>query len=165
MRLLVLAAATALLVVPPGLASGGRGAVPRTGDVLGTLVIPKLGVRAPMLEGTQPVQLNRGPSHYPWTWLPGEGETVAVAAHRTTRGAWFRRIDELERGDAIYVVMRPRFGGRSFRYRVTGRRAVRANAGRTLVRDIGLERLILTACHPPGSSAFRYAVFARPASR
>jgi len=35
--------------------------------------------------------------------LPGENGTVGIAGHRTTYGAPFRRIDELDRGDKIVV--------------------------------------------------------------
>ena len=139
--------------------------MPRRGDVLGTLVIPRLGIRTPLSEGVTRRQLARGPGHYPWTWLPGNGETVAVAGHRTTHGGPFRELPRLARGDAIYIVMRRRFGGRSFRYRVTGSALLPPDAGLSLVRDKGFERLVLTTCHPPGSANQRYAVFARPSSR
>ncbi len=153
----------ASLLVPPAVSAGGREAAPRPGDRLGTIVIPRLGVRLPLGEGVARRQLDRGPGHYPWTWLPGSGETVAIAGHRTTRGAPFRHLPRLARGDAIYIVLAPRFGGRSFRYRVTGETVLAPDEGLTLVRDKGYERLVLTTCHPPGSSAGRYAVFALPA--
>ena len=156
------------LLCSPASSAGERGAAatpPPLGTVIGTIVIPKLHVRELVREGTDAAELNLGPSHYPWTDLPGRGGTVAIAGHRTTYGAWFRHLDELAAGDLIEVVMRPAFGGGSFRYRVTGHRIVPWNAGRTLVRDKGFERLLLSACHPLGSDAFRYVVFAYPVSR
>ena len=166
-RVAALGALLALLCAPAS-SAGERGSAatpPRLGTVIGTISIPKLHVRELVREGTGAAELNLGPSHYPWTDLPGAGRTVAIAGHRTTYGAWFRHLDELSAGDVIDVAMRPEFGGRSFRYRVTGHRIVPWNAGRELVRDKGFERLILSACHPLGSDAFRYVVFAYPVRR
>lgn len=48
--------------------------------------------------------LNRnGIGRYPDTQLPGEVGNFAVAAHRTTYGAPFKQIAELQVGDKIYV--------------------------------------------------------------
>ena len=159
---LALALAVAATLVPPAGAAGGTGVTPRPGETIGTLVIPRLGLRLPLGEGVARQHLDRGPGHYPWTWLPGQGETVAIAGHRTTRGAPFRELPGLERGDAIYIVMRRRLGGRSFRYRVTGEAVLRPDEGLPLIRDRGYERLVLTTCHPPGSATRRYVVFALP---
>jgi sortase A len=160
-RVSILIALLALLG-PPASSAGGRGTTTPLGDVVGTIVIPKLHVRALVREGTDASELNQGPSHYPWTDLPGEGGTIAIAGHRTTYGAWFRHIDQLVPGDLIEFDLQPKLGGGSFRYRVTGHTIVPWNAGRTLVRDKGFERLILSACHPPGSDAYRYIVYAYP---
>ena len=69
-------------------------------------------------------ELRSGPGHYPGTALPGAGTTVAIAGHRTTYGAPFRRLDDLERGDAITLrdALRPR------RYRVERTRIVAPDA-------------------------------------
>ena len=153
------------LLVSPASTAGERGvSTPKPGNVIGTIVIPKLQVRA-RARGrrrlraeprTQPRSVDRP---------PGAGGTVAIAGHRTTYGAWFRHIDKLAPGDVIELVMRPRYGGGTFRYRVAGHRIVPRDAGRTLVRHIGAERLILTACHPLGSDALRYVVYAYPVRR
>lgn len=153
----------AVLLLAPAVSAGARGTpVPRSGELLGTLTIPRLGLRVALVEGTGQAPLNRGAGHYPWTWLPGEGEVVGIAGHRTTGGAPFRNLDRLRRGDAIWVRLRPRFGGRSFRYRVSATAVVRPERGRSLVRDTGYERLVLSTCHPVGSSAFRLVVHAVP---
>ena len=47
--------------------------------------------------------LRTGIGHYPGTQLPGEIGNFAVAAHRTTYGAPFGKIAELQVGDPIYV--------------------------------------------------------------
>ena len=89
----------------------------RLGQPLGRITIPKLDVDAVFVHGTRWAQdLSRGPGHYPQTQLPGLGRTVAIAAHRTTFGAWFRHIDDLVRGNVIKL--RLPYG--TFRYRVVG---------------------------------------------
>lgn len=47
--------------------------------------------------------LRSGIGHYPETQMPGEVGNFAIAAHRTTFGAPFNRIAELQVGDRIYV--------------------------------------------------------------
>lgn len=54
-----------------------------------------------MVEGIRPSALRRGPAHYPYSALPKEPGTVAVAGHRATYGAPFRRLDDLDRGDRV----------------------------------------------------------------
>jgi sortase A len=57
----------------------------RLGKPLGQIEIPELGVDAVFVHGTRWAEdLSRGPGHYPETWLPGQGKTAAIAAHRTT---------------------------------------------------------------------------------
>ena len=157
--------ATAEAAAPERPHRAGDAVTPRSGESLGVLVIPHLRLRLPLREGVSRRDLKLGPGRYPWTWLPGEGATVAIAGHRTTNGGPFRNVPQLKPGDAIYIVMRSRFGGGQFRYRVTGAAVVAPNEGIRLVRDKGYERLVLTTCYPLGSSAKRYAVFARPSRR
>ena len=45
--------------------------------------------------GTDGGDLRKGPGHYPSTPLPGDRGTVAIAGHRTTYGAPFRKLDKL----------------------------------------------------------------------
>ena len=49
--------------------------------------------------------LRAGPGHFADTPLPGRRGTVAIAGHRTTYGAPFRRLDALRRGDPITMTM------------------------------------------------------------
>ena len=51
------------------------------------------------------VSLEKGPGHYPGDRLPGLGQTVAIAGHRTTYLAPFRHIDSLSPGDRIVLKM------------------------------------------------------------
>ena len=126
------------------------------GDPMGRIRAPAIGLSEVMVHGTGGADLRKGPGHYPGTPLPGERGTVAVAGHRTTYGAPFRRIDDLERGDRIELAMP--YG--RFTYRVERTRIVPPTA--LWVTDrVDHDRLVLTACHPLYSAAQRMVVFAR----
>jgi sortase A len=126
------------------------------GQAIGRLEAPSIGLDVIVVQGTDTGDLRKGPGHYPSTALPGEGSTVAIAGHRTTYGAPFRNVDDLERGDRI--VMRMPYG--RLTYRVERTRIVDPSAV-GVVRDVGHEQLVLTACHPLYSAAQRIVVFAR----
>ena len=77
----------------------------REGHAIGRIVVPRMDLNAVVVEGTDTASLQKGPGHYPETPLPGAGGTAAIAGHRTTYLAPFRRIDRVERGDEITVEM------------------------------------------------------------
>jgi sortase A len=126
------------------------------GDPMGRIVMPAIGVSEVFVEGTGSGDLRTGPGHYPETPLPGERGTVAIAGHRTTYGAPFRRIDQLERGDRIELRMP--YG--RFVYRVDRTRIVPPTETSVIAR-VDHDRLVLSACHPLYSAAKRIIVFAR----
>jgi sortase A len=126
------------------------------GDPLGRIRIPSIGVSKVLIAGTGTSDLRLGPGHYPGTPLPGARGTVAVAVHRTTYGAPFRKIDQLGRGDR--VELRMPYG--TFVYAVEQRRIVLPTAT-WVTHRVSYDRLILSACHPLYSAAKRIVVFAR----
>lgn len=126
------------------------------GDAIGRMTIPRLGVSYLIVQGTDAPSLEEGPGHYPTTALPGQGRTVAVAGHRTTFLAPFRHLDSLHRGDRIVVAM----PYARFVYLVQYRRVVAPSAW-WITRNVGYDRLVLSACDPLFSAAQRLAVFAR----
>jgi sortase A len=126
------------------------------GDPLGRIRIPRIGVSAVFVEGTGTADLRTGPGHYPGTPLPGERGTVGIAGHRTTYGAWFRRINQLKPGDRVELNMA--YG--RFTYRVERTRIVVPTA-LWVTHRVSYDRLILSACHPLYSAAQRIVVFAR----
>jgi sortase A len=130
-----------------------------TGDAVGKIDIPKIGANYDIVQGTDTLSLEKGPGHYPATALPGLGRTVAVAGHRTTYLAPFRHIDALRPGDKIFVRMP--YG--RFVYVVQYHRIVLPTA-LWVTRNVGYERLVLSACNPLYSAAQRIIVFARLAS-
>ena len=127
-----------------------------TGQGIGRIRIPRIDLDAVVVQGTDSTTLQKGPGHYPGRGIPGQGATVGVAGHRTTYLAPFRNIDEVEDGDELIVEMP--YG--TFTYAVEMHRIVEPTDVE-IVRDVGRERLVLTACHPLYSAARRYALFGR----
>lgn len=115
--------------------------------------IPKIKVRAIVLYGTSLRTLAQGPGFYEVGALPGNPGNVAIAGHRTTYGAWFRHVDQLEKGDLIELT----FQGAEYRYAVERVWVIAANDW-SVVAPTEKPVLTLTACHPPGSAAYRIAV-------
>lgn len=130
-----------------------------TGDAVGRLVIPRIGLNLLVVQGTDEASLEKGPGHYATTPLPGLGRTVAIAGHRTTYLAPFRHVDELRPGDRISLQMP--YG--RFVYTVQYHRIVSPSAW-WVTRNVGYDRLVLSACNPLYSAAQRIIVFARLSS-
>ena len=133
---------------------------PLPGDALGKLLIPSIGVSEYVVEGTDAANLRKGPGHYPETPLPGQRGTVAIAGHRTTYGAPFRKLDKVEKGDRILVELP--YG--TFVYRVE-RTQIVDDSALWVTKKVGYNRLVLTACHPLYSAEQRVVAFARLADR
>ena len=127
-----------------------------TGDAIGQIHIPRIGQTYNVVQGTDEHSLEEGPGHYPSTALPGMGETVAIAGHRTTYLAPFRFLNQLTRGDRIVVTMR--YG--RFTYVVQYQRIVLPTDW-AVTDNLGYDRLILSACNPLYSAAQRIIIFAR----
>lgn len=127
-----------------------------TGDSIGRIDIDRIGLDMVLVHGTDTASLQKGPGHYQDTPLPGQGQTVGIAGHRTTYLAPFRHIDDLRPGDQVRVEM-PYAG---FTYTVTRHEIVEpSDVG--VIDPAGFEQLVMTACHPVYSAAQRYVVFAR----
>jgi sortase A len=128
----------------------------RMGRALGRLKIPRIDLNAVFVQGTRwGPDLSQGPGHYPQTSLPGVGRTMAIAAHRTTFGAWFRHIDSLKAGDRVSL----RLPYATFYYQVFKHKIVKSGDW-SIIRDRGFDTLVLSACHPLYSASHRWVVFA-----
>lgn len=81
----------------------------QNGDL--TLIIPKLGIDAPVWSGTTDEDLKNGACLYDYAQLPGEGNrNVSIAAHRNgirngvpNDSALFYYVDTLGEGDYLYL--------------------------------------------------------------
>ncbi|HEY8103585.1 MAG TPA: sortase [Gaiellaceae bacterium] len=120
-----------------GLALAGPTAASPSGS---TIVIPRLGLQVRLAPS-----LNTGPYAY-----FQDRDTLAIAGHRTTHSRPFANLPLLRPGDAIRV------DGIPF---VVKRTAIVRPWETWILRFRGL---VLSACHPAGSAAYRFVVFAAP---
>lgn len=131
-----------------------------SGQAIGRIVAPDMaGLDMVVVEGTDTASLEKGPGHYPETPMPGAPGTVGIAGHRTTYLAPFRHIDSMRAGDPITLKMP--YG--TVRYRVE-KTAIVDPSDVGVVRGVGYNRLVLSACNPLYSAAQRFIVFARQVS-
>lgn len=120
---------------------------------IGSMEIPKIGLRHKVMHGISLRNIDQGPSHWPGTALPGEAGNTVFAGHRTTNTKPFRRLDELRPGDEIIFNIN---GVRSV-YLTTGTEIVTPNR-LDIVNPTAEPTVTLFACHPPGSAKFRIVV-------
>jgi sortase A len=129
------------------------------GDAVGRLRVPRLGLNAIVVEGTDSATLTKGPGRFTKSYVPGEGELIYIAGHRTTYGAPLAHIDRLRKGDEVRLEVP--YG--TFVYRVSSHVIVPANDVARL-QSSGREEIALQACHPRFFASERYIVYARPVS-
>ena len=142
---------------------------PRPGAPVFRMIVPDIDMEAVVVEGVGTEELKKGPGHYPScrdgfdppfctdfeaAW-PGESDRVFLSGHRTTYGAEFHRIDELDKGDDIIIESQ---WGR-FVYSVTRQRIVEPDS-RAIVVPGDRPELVLTTCAPKFSAAKRLIVYA-----
>jgi sortase A len=127
------------------------------GDAVGRLIVPRLGLNMIVVNGTDHDSLTKGPGRYMGSYMPGEGELVYVAGHRTTYSAPFSRIETLRPGDRVTFEL----PYATFEYRITRSVVVPANALEVL-KSHGREVLALQACHPRFFASHRYIAYAVP---
>jgi sortase A len=126
------------------------------GHAIGRIKIDRIGLSIVVVQGTDTASLEKGPGHYRNTPIPGQAGTVAIAGHRTTYLAPFRHIDDIRDGDPIRIEM----PYAAFTYTVE-KHAVVDPSDVGIIKPVGYDRLVLTACHPPYSAAHRYVIFAK----
>jgi sortase A len=142
-------------VLAAPLTDQGQAPPPPEGEAVALIKIPKIGLEKAVVQGVGLHELKKGPGHYPTTPMPGQPGNVAVAGHRTTYGAPFFRLDEMQGGDPILMTTRQG----AFRYEVTERKIVTPN--QTEVLDPSDDnRLTLTTCNPRFSASQRLVVVA-----
>jgi sortase A len=131
------------------------------GSPIGRIVIPKIGLKMIVVQGTDERDLAKGPGHYDQasgvnTSLPGAGGVVGIAGHRTTFLHPFRYINDLQPGNYVYLEMP--YG--TFRYKVYAQKIVLPTDW-GILRPRPFEKLVLSACHPLYSASHRIVIFAR----
>lgn len=148
---IVPAEASPALPVPESIPSNPRAPTPEV--VLGTIRIPAIDLSWTLGQGMTLTAIDRGPSHWPGTALPGELGNMVIAGHRTTKGAPFRHLDSLVPGDEIVFDV----GVATHVYAVTETLIVYPED--VWIADQTEEHLVtLFACHPVGSARQRIVV-------
>ena len=129
---------------------------PIRGEPLLRLEIPAIGRDDIVVPGVTLNDLKNGPGHYPDTPLPGQLGNAAVAGHRTTYGAPFFDVDQLETGDEIITTL---LNGDRFVYEVTFIEVVSATDYWVVTtRDPNIAELTLTSCDPKYTARDRIVV-------
>jgi sortase A len=126
------------------------------GQAIGRLRVPRLGLNMVLVDGTDDSSLQKGPGLDRRTYMPGEGQLVYIAGHRTTYLAPFAHIERMQVGDPVTIEM----PYATFVYRVFTKQIVQADDLAALRSD-GREIVKLQACHPRFFASHRYIVSAR----
>ena len=133
--------------------------------VVGRIQIDRIGIEVPVF-GDDARSLRCGPMHHDTPWLDADGTTF-IAGHRTTWGAPFRNIDQLEPGDLVRVTAVVDGALEEVEYRIAVAGSKMGDglvlAGQRPPEDqLGEDTLLLYACHPVGSNRQRIYVTAEP---
>lgn len=163
-------------LLPGGIAPRiARARFPEAGPAVARLEIPAIEVDKFVMRDVTVEALQVGPGHYLGTPRPGFQGNAAIAGHRTTYGAPFGRVDELQPGDTVtvhsadgiftYEVLSPAeaFGERLAEIDeddVSDGHVIVDPKDTWVVDDFGDARLTLTSCHPEFTSRDRIVVVA-----
>jgi sortase A len=121
------------------------------GGGIGKIEIPKLGITEYMFEGIELSILDSGPGHWPGTAMPGEVGNMVIAGHRVSHTHPFLHINDLANGDEVFFTI----SGKRYRYAVSGNEIVNPDAI-WITDPTTTATATLFACHPPGSTAYRW---------
>jgi sortase A len=123
------------------------------GGVIGEIQVPRLHLKAIVVQGDSHTILRRAVGHVPETALPGEQGNVALAGHRDT---FFRPLRNIRLGDAITL----KTSDRDFQYVVESTAIVASSEVGVLDASTG-RTLTLITCFPfdyIGSAPNRFVV-------
>lgn len=129
---------------------------PETGESVGILSIPRLEKELPIVEGTDPNELEKGVGHYKGSFYPEQNGQIVLSGHRDTV---FRRTGELEIGDTLKIQLA--YG--TYEYKITHTKIVDQNDMSVITLQNEKEELILTTCYPfsyVGNAPERYIIYA-----
>ena len=129
----------------------------KRGEAIGRIKVPRLGLNMIFVNGTDHDTLTKGPGRDLRTFMPGQGQLVYIAGHRTTYLAPFSHIDSLRTGDRVTLEM----PYATFVYRIARHRIVPSD-DLAVLKSHGHEVVILQACHPRFFATHRYLAYALP---
>jgi len=126
------------------------------GSPVAHLHIDRINLDWTVVEGVRVRDLQNGPGHFPETPQPGQFGNAAIAGHRTTYGAPFGDLDQLQIGDLIEVGT---LAG-VYKYSVTGTQVVPPDAYSLVIptSDFNVATLTLSTCTPKYSARQRLII-------
>ena len=129
----------------------------KRGEAIGRIKVPRLGLNMIFVNGTDHDTLKKGPGRDLRTFMPGQGQLIYIAGHRTTYLAPFSHIDSLRAGDRVTLEL----PYATFVYRISRHRIVPSD-DLAVLKSHGNEVVILQACHPRFFATHRYLAYAVP---
>jgi LPXTG-site transpeptidase (sortase) family protein len=135
-----------------------------------SIVIPKLGINAPVVASVDPLNqkeymqaLQKGVAHAKTSYFPNQDGATYLFSHSTNYqwfvkdlNAIFYNIKNLEHGDLIVLF----YKGKQYTYRFASREIVQPKDISYLLPVTGKRQLILQTCWPPGTLYQRLLIFA-----
>jgi sortase A len=128
---------------------------PAKGDNIGSLLIPLLKQKLPIIQGTDEEELKKGVGHFIQSVLPGEEDNCVLSGHRDTV---FSELGKLKIGDQLIV----QTSAGTFTYEIKHIRIVDKN-DKTVIIPTDHAVLTLATCYPfhfVGSAPDRYIISA-----
>ena len=128
---------------------------PAEGDHIGSLSIPVLKQKLPIIQGTGADELKRGVGHFTQSVLPGEEDNCVLSGHRDTV---FAKLGELKIGDQLIV----QTSAGTYTYEIKRIRIVDKD-DKTVIVPADHAVLTLTTCYPfrfVGNAQDRYILTA-----
>lgn len=125
-------------------------------DAYALLRVPRWGSVLAIAPGVDDDVLDAGlVGHYSGTAEPGGVGRFALAAHRTTHGSAFKRIDELQPGDELVVETRDA----TYTYVVTRYEIVTPDRVDVVYAATDEREIVLTTCDPLYGQSHRWVVY------
>ena len=125
------------------------------GDIIGSLTIPVLEQKFPIIQGTGTEDLKKGVGHFIQSVFPGEDDNCVLSGHRDTV---FTKLGKLKIGDQLIT----QTSAGTFTYEIKNIRIVQKD-DKTVIVPTGHAVLTITTCYPfrfVGSAPDRYILTA-----
>lgn len=130
---------------------------PQEGEVIGMLLIPSLNADLPIIEGTNPDELQKGVGHYSSSSFPDQNNQILLSGHRDTV---FRDLGKVKKDEELIIKLP--FG--KYTYEIFDFQIVDANDQSVIGSTYPEEILVLTTCYPfsyVGNAPDRYIIYAK----
>ncbi len=131
---------------------------PNFGDIWARITIPTAEIEANVYHGDTLDLLKFGVGHHAGTYFPGEGGTIIIAGHNSSRD--FGRLPKTQVGDEI--IIKAVYG--TYTYKIDSYEIIEAKAlNEKLEINDSKEVLMIYTCYPvdtPGYKSKRYVIYA-----